>query len=369
MVTGMADAVQSTKDSVFKPAGWTESRHLLARDIMQRKVHGAQVSHTVIDTIRLMHKHQLVQLPVLIGSDTHERTIIGVVRLRDIFSEIVSGACALERAYYDWDTLNLCVSKVMRQKLRCVGSQDDLERVISVMGVERLDSMLVTDHACGLGYISSDDILHVLIRLGSMFQLILGEDLEEMSTAFSLSLLNFVKLLQAKSFSVGRIAGKPSLFLEEQDDVMKAMSVFASGYCHYVPVMTEEGRFAGILSDRDLLGFLAKIRMGDEIEEIVFSGKLSRSAMRDKTVGEIMQPGIQSVSAEMPLWEACGQLVSTSQRCLAVHDKQSGFCGILSQFDLIRGFSLLIQMYPNVLNLLGAEDLESRPGGFLRAGL
>jgi CBS-domain-containing membrane protein len=325
---------------------------------MHTRIHGAGVSHSVIDTIRLMHKHRLFELPVLIGNNARERTIIGIVRLQDIFREIVSGVSAMERAYYDWEALNLPVSRIMRQKLRCVSAQDDLERVISVMSVERLDSLLVTDGTCGLGYISSSDVLTVLIRLGNMFQLILGEELQEMSTGFSLSLLNFVKFLQAGSFSVSRIMSKPSLFVEEQDDVMKAMSIFASGYWRYVPVMTEEGKFAGVLSDCDMLGFAANIRMGDEIEEIIFSGRLSRSAMRDKTVGELMRPGLQTISAEMPLWEACEYLVNNDQKCLAVHENRGGFCGILSQTDLIRGFSLLIQMYPNVLNLLGAEDLQ-----------
>lgn len=356
MVNVTIDKTEAAPDKRAQAATWTECRHLLARNIMHKRVPGAQVSHSIIDTIRLMHKHRLVQLPVLVG-DARERTIVGTIRVKDIFSEIVSGVSAMERAYYDWDTLNLPVSRMMRQKLRCVSAQDDLERVISVMSVERLDSLLVTDGNCGLGYISSSDVLTVLIRLGSMFQLILGEDLQEMSTAFSLSLLNFVKFLQEGSFSVSRIMSKPSLFLEEQDDVMKAMSVFASGYWRKVPVMTEEGKFAGILSDRDMLGFLASIRLGDEIEEVIFSGRLSRSAMRDKTVGEIMRPGVQTVSAEMPLWEACEYLVHNDQGCLAVHEKQNGFCGILSQSDLIRGFSLLIQMYPNVLNLLGADDL------------
>jgi CBS-domain-containing membrane protein len=348
------DKIQSNPGHAPQGEIWDDCRHLLARDIMQARLHGAAVSHSVIDTVRLMHKYHLLQCPVLIGNEPRERTIIGVVRAKDIFNEIVTGACALERAYYDWQALDFPVSRLMRHKLRCVGPHDDLERVISVMSAEQLDSLLVTDGTCGLGYLSSTDVLTVLIRLGSMFQLILGEDLQEMRSAFSLSLLNFVKLLQAGSFSVSRIMTKPSVFLEEHDDVMKAMSLLASGYWRYVPVMTEEGKFAGILSDSDMLGFLASIRMGDEIEEVIFSGRLSRSALRDKTVGELIRPGIQTVAAEMPLWEACEYLVSNDHKCLAVHEKQSGFCGLLSQSELIRGFGLLIQMYPNVLNLLGA---------------
>jgi CBS-domain-containing membrane protein len=346
-------------------ASWAVSRHLLAQDVMQHSVPAANVSHSVIDAIRMMHKHCLIQLPVQViyGTDACERTFVGTVRAKDIFDAIVSSASSLERAYYDWHVLSLPVSTVMRHTVRSVSAGDDLERVISTMTVEHLDALMVLDGTRGLGYVRSSDVLDLLIRLGNMFQLILGEGFQEMSTAFSLSLLNFAKMLQAGPFSVSRIMTRLTMFLEEQDDMMKAMSIFASGYWRYVPVLTAEGGFSGILSDRDMLRFLAGIRTGDEIEEILFDGKLSRSAMREKTICEIMQRDIQTVSGETPLWEACESLIRRDQRCLAVHDNQKGFCGILSQSDLIKGFSSLIQMYPNVLNLLGSEDLRKGAAG------
>lgn len=351
---------EDTSQVMMRNASWAFSRQLLARDIMQTEVPAANVSHSVIDTIRLMHRHRLIQLPVQViyGKDTNERTFVGMVRAKDIFEEIVSSASSLERAYYDWHVLNLPVSKVMRHKLRSVSAGDDLERVISAMSVEHLDSIMVMDGTRGLGYIRSGEVLDLLIRLGNMFQLILGEGFQEMSSGFSLSLLNFAKLLQAGPFALNRIMKKPTLFLEERDDMMKAMSLFASGYWRYMPVLTDEGGFAGILCDRDVLGFLAEIRTGDEIEDILFDGKLSRSAMREKTVRDIMQKDVQSIAGETPLWEACECLIRKELRCLAVYEKEHGFCGIVSQSDLIKGFSALIQMYPNVLNLLGSEESE-----------
>ncbi|MCE5186578.1 MAG: CBS domain-containing protein [Planctomycetaceae bacterium] len=341
-------------------ASWAVMQRLVAGDIMQSRVPAASVNHSVIDAVRMMHEHQLIQLPVQVvyGEDSAERTFIGTVRAKDIFEAIVSSSFSMERAYYDWQVLNLPVSKVMRHKVRSVAASDDLERVISAMSVENLDALMVMDGTRGLGYVRSGAILDVLIRLGNMFQLILGEGLQEMSTAFSLSLLNFAKLLQAGPFAAGRIMTKPTLFLEEQEDMMKAMSIFASGYWRYIPVLTEEGGFAGILCDRDMLKFLAEIRTGDELEDILFDGKLSRSALREKTVREIMQRDVQTIPGEMPLWEACDFVVRNDLRCLAVYDPQNGFCGILSQSDMIRGFSALIQMYPNVMNLLGAEDVS-----------
>lgn len=341
-------------------ASWAVSRRLVARDVMQSKVPAASVSHSVIDTIRVMNKYHLIQLPVQVvyGADAAERTFVGTVRAKDILEEIVSSAASLERVYYDWQVLNLPVGKVMRHKVRSVSAGDDLERVISMMSVENLDALMVVDGTKGLGYIRSSHVLDLLIRLGNMFQLIVGEGFQEMSTAFSLSLVNFAKLLQAGPFAVSRTMTKPTLFLEESDDLMKAMSIFASGYWRNVPVLTADGGFSGILCDRDIIRFLAEIRMGDEIEEILFDGKLSRSAMREKTVSEIMQRDVQTVPGEMPLWEACDFMIRKDVRCLAVYDKEKGFCGLLNQADLIKGFSALIQMYPNVLNLLGSEDIK-----------
>lgn len=342
-------------------AGWAVSRRLVARDVMQSSVPAALVSHSVLNTIRVMHKHRLIQVPVQVvyGEDSNERTFVGMVRAKDIFEEVLSSATSLERAYYDWQVLNLPVSKVMRHKVRSVAVNDDLERVISTMSVENLDALMVMDGARGLGYIRSSAVLDLLIRLGNMFRLIVGEGFQEMSTSFSLSLVNFAKLLQTGPFAVSRIMTKPTLFLEEQDDMMKAMSIFASGYWRYIPVLTDEGGFAGILCDRDIIRFLAEIRMGDEIEEILFDGKLSRQAMREKTVSEIMQRDVQTVTGDMPLWEACDFMIRKDIRCLAICEGQKGFCGLLSQADLIKGFSALIQMYPNVLNLLGSEDIEN----------
>ncbi len=335
------------------------SSNLRVQDIMDDYIPAAWSTEPVIASLKTMHKNGLVQLPVRVmyGTSDQEHTFIGSIRAKDIFGDIVSSTSPLERSYYDWDVLNYPVSKVMRHKIRSISADSGMERAIAALSVESLDSVLVADGTQGAGCIQSRDVLRLLHRLGNIFDIILNDETGEMNQVLSLCLLNFMEMLQKGPFKARQMMHKPTLFLEEQDDLMKAMSLFASGYGRNIPVLTDEGIFSGFVSDRDVLGFLAGLRVGNTEEDILYEGKLSRAALRDITISDIMQPEKHFVQGEVFFWEVCDTILENNLTCLPVYDKEADTYGVLTPSNLIKGLRDLIQIYPNILRLLTVEEL------------
>ena len=341
------------------PIPWALSSNLRVQDIMNDYIPAAWSTEPVIASLKTMHKNGLVQLPVRVmyGTSEREQTFIGSIRAKDIFREIVSSASPLERSYYDWDVLNYPVSKVMRHKTRTVSIDSGMERAIAALSVESLDSVLVADGPQGAGCIQSCDVLRLLRRLGNIFDIIRNDDTGEMDQVLSLSLLSFIEMLQKGPFTARQMMHKPTLFLEEQDDLMKAMSLFASGYGRNIPVLTDEGAFSGFVSDRDVLGFLAGLRVGNTEDDVLYEGKLSRSALRDITISDIMPEDGPFVEGNVYFWEVCDTMLENNLTCLPVFDKEANTYGILTSADLIKGLRDLIQVYPNILRLLTVDEM------------
>ncbi len=360
------DSERLKSDQMFSEEKTGHARHiplalssrLRVQDIMQENIPGTWSTEPVIATLKTMHKSGLVRLPVRVmyGTTDQEQTFIGSIRARDIFNEIVSSASPLERSYYDWNVLNYPVSKIMRHKIRVVSMDSGIERAVAALSVESLDSVLITDGAHGTGCIRSKDLLRLLHRLGNIFDIILGDETGEMTETLSLSLLDFMKMLQEGPFTAKQMMQKPTLFLEEQDDLMKAMSLFASGYSRNIPVLTDDGGFSGFISDRNILRFLAGLRVGNTEEDVLYEGKLSRSALRDKTIADLMQRENQFIPGDVYFWRACYTMLENNFTCQPVYDKENNTYGILTSSDLIKGLRDLIQIYPNILKLLTSDE-------------
>jgi CBS-domain-containing membrane protein len=330
---------------------------LRAVDLMRPVIPAAQLTDSVFDVVQMMDSHGLRSLPVQLDRHRHRGApaFAGTLRAKDIFQAIVAGTSTLERCYYDWNVLDMPAARLMKPAFASVDARWGMEKVIAALTVESLDGMVVVDDGQSVGYLYSNDVLDLLIRMGDIFKLLLDDDFKEMTQDLCMVLSKFVQLLRTGVFSVQQIMKTPTLFLEDDDDLMKAMSMFASGYCNYLPVLTAAGAFAGIVSDRDVLHELASLDRGDPVNEVLFDGRLSRQALRDKTVADVMQRQPQTLDGRMHFWEAGQFLLERDVRCLIVRS-QGGAHGLLSQSSLIKGFCNLIEVYPNVMELLGADD-------------
>ena len=96
-----------------------------------------------------------------------------------------------------------------------------------------------------------------------------------------------------------------------------AVSVLASRRFHHVLVTDATGALQGVISDRDLLRFMAGHRW------------------EDATVADVMVPDVLSVGPETLVSAACEIMIAQRINCLPVVDEGKRIVGILTSTDLL----------------------------------
>jgi CBS domain-containing protein len=126
--------------------------------------------------------------------------------------------------------------------------------------------------------------------------------------------------------------------------VEEVISIIDCSHIQRVCVVDKEGRFLGLISDRDLLGAFAERFSG---VWDYFMSKISAAGpgllgedLRHKTAGEVMNTGIVTVSEDDPINEAIRLMVAKAIKRLPVVDGQGKFKGMVSRDALLRaGFA------------------------------
>jgi CBS-domain-containing membrane protein len=111
-----------------------------------------------------------------------------------------------------------------------------------------------------------------------------------------------------------------------------------------VCVVDQEGRFLGLISDRDLLAAFSERTSGlwDFFVSKFSSGERGRlrEDLRDQTAGEIMNTNIVTVQEDAPINEAIRLMLDKAIKRLPVVDEQGKFKGMISRDALMRtGFA------------------------------
>ena len=104
-----------------------------------------------------------------------------------------------------------------------------------------------------------------------------------------------------------------------------------------VPVIDDDGKLIGVLSEKDILkamfpGVNQMMQEGasTDFESIEFDYK----EILDKKVGDLMTQTVASVTAEMPLLKAASMMCSKNIRRIPVTDKDRMLTGIISIGDV-----------------------------------
>jgi CBS domain-containing protein len=112
---------------------------------------------------------------------------------------------------------------------------------------------------------------------------------------------------------------------------MEAVELMAAARIRHIPVVDDDGRVVGMVSDRDV-----RAALGDPIEAVQ-SWPSHGARLR---VAKAMTPDPVVVRSDAPLAVAVAQLLNRSFGALPVVDAEGRLCGILSYIDVIRSLSV-----------------------------
>jgi CBS domain-containing protein len=116
--------------------------------------------------------------------------------------------------------------------------------------------------------------------------------------------------------------------LDRNDKLLVADDLMRLGRIRHLPVVDEEGRLAGIVSQRDLFhsGLIKALGYGTHAQ---------RQALDMVVVKEAMRSEVVTTTPDAPLREAARLMLERKIGCLVVLD-ESRIAGILTESDFVR---------------------------------
>jgi CBS domain-containing protein len=116
--------------------------------------------------------------------------------------------------------------------------------------------------------------------------------------------------------------------LERNDKLLVADDLMRLGRIRHLPVVDEDGRLAGIVSQRDLFH-------SGLIKALGYGSHAQRKALDMVVVKEAMQTEVVTTTPDTPLRDAARLMLERKIGCLVVLDEQR-IAGILTESDFVK---------------------------------
>jgi CBS domain-containing protein len=116
--------------------------------------------------------------------------------------------------------------------------------------------------------------------------------------------------------------------LERNDKLLVADDLMRLGRIRHLPVVDEDGRLAGIVSQRDLFH-------SGLIKALGYGSHAQRQALDMVVVKEAMRSEVVTTTPEAPLRDAARLMLERKIGCLVVLDGQQ-IAGILTESDFVK---------------------------------
>jgi acetoin utilization protein AcuB len=223
--------------------------------------------------------------------------------------------------------------------------------MITFMVEDRIDMVPVLDDGDMVGIVTSADIVKLFVRLGAIRQLHAkaGKVGGTPKNKQLLDLLSggsdeVVDVLSSVLRTVEDVMTEQVVYLEEQDNLAKAMDVMQEGKFRHVLIVDREGRLTGIISDRDILRYLPIRSRQSQVQGAPseqFRSRLFDVAPEDASLGlpvkNIMSREVVHVLPTCSFYDAVKMLHEMKISCLPVVDEEKKLRGIVTATDVMRG--------------------------------
>jgi CBS domain-containing protein len=316
----------------------------LARDIMNTNVETLTLDHTVNQCLQFLKGRGIRHAPVvdLPYEGETKPYFIGVVSERDVLRLNAPDSEENGKQKKDQRALGQLLLQIVTRKPKFVSPQTPVPEVIKVMISNHIDMVPVLDDTDLVGIITTTDLIKILFRLEDAVQKLcpkLNKDLPPIETASKSS--SKATILYTWVFrTVQEIMTEQVISLEPQDFIARAIEVMQAEECRHIPIIDEQGKFVGLVSDRDVLRNLPyagrrRPSAQKRFREHLFAAD-SWTTNFLIPLESIMVRNVKHISPSCKIREAGDILYKKKISCLPVIDEEKNICGIVTVTDIIR---------------------------------
>jgi CBS domain-containing protein len=267
---------------------------------------------------------------------------IGVVSDRDILR--LSVPDSEENGKQDKRALGQLLLQIVTRKPKFVSPQTPVQNIVEIMTGNHIDMVPVLDGSDLVGVITTTDLIKLFFKLEDVIYKLCPE-LNKGLPAFETSSENSSKsvILHRWVFrTVQEIMTKNVISLEPQDCIARAIEVMQTNELRHIPIIDEQEKLTGLVSDRDIL------------RNLPFTGKRLSSAPKkfrehlfkedSRTTNfllyleKIMVRDVLNISPSCKIRKAVDILYKKKISCLPVINKAERLQGIVTVTDLMRAF-------------------------------
>lgn len=336
----------------------------IARDIMNTNVRTLTLDHTVNQFLKFMENHRVRHVPVVDLPCEGEKKpfFIGVVSQRDVLRLNSQNVVKNGKQKIDQKALRQLLVQIVARKPKSVSPQTPVQDVIMTMTLNHIDMVPVLDNADLVGVITTNDLMKLFFRLDKAAHQLFPKlkkgaafvDMASESSARAKML--FSRLYQ----TVQEIMTEQVICLEPQDNLDRAIKIMQSEKCRHILITDEQGKFVGVVSDRDILQNLPYAGKRPPSPPKIFREYLFATdpwtESLQLTIESVMSRKTLNILPGRSVCKAADILYNKKISCLPVVDEQDKLCGIVTVTDLIRA---LLSVYEPVET---AELIPSESG-------
>jgi CBS domain-containing protein len=274
--------------------------------------------------------------------DNAKPYFVGIISERDVLRLISPSVKTTSDQEIDKRALRQLLAQIVTRKPKTVSPDTPIAEVLTLLLDNHFDMLPVLDEADVVGIITTTDLLKIFLKLDKVVCQ-LSPDLNKTAYPGDANVLSLWT-----SQTVHDVMTKQVISLLPQDDLATAIDLMQEHKFRHIPIINEDGKLRGIVSDRDVLRqlhYAGKRPMGKESK---FRDHLFRADPNfinlERPLIRMMTRTVTHVLPGMSVCDAAKILYELRLSCLPVLDEQKNLLGILTMTDLM---SALLAIYGN----------------------